>query len=82
MLKNTISIILTFILGIFLGWPEIILALFLAFASGAVYGIISIALSKKKLRSQVPFAPFLVFGSMISLFFYDPVTEWYLRLLR
>jgi leader peptidase (prepilin peptidase)/N-methyltransferase len=71
---------LAIFLGLILGWPKILLALFLAFSIGAICGIILIALKKKELGSQVPFAPFLAFGTIITMFFYEPVISWYLKL--
>lgn len=71
---------LAILLGLVLGWPQILLALFLAFLIGSIYGIILIATGKYTLKSQVPFAPFLVFGTMITMFFYEPIIDWYLRL--
>lgn len=71
---------LVILLGLILGWPEILLALFLAFFLGAVYGIIMLVMKKKKMKSQVPFAPFLVLGTLIALFFYAPIISWYLSL--
>jgi leader peptidase (prepilin peptidase) / N-methyltransferase len=68
---------LAIFLGLFLGWPKIILALFLAFAIGAIYGIILIALGRKKMKSRVPFAPYLVIGTLIAMFFYSPIINWY-----
>lgn len=71
---------LAILLGLFLGWPKIILALFLSFLIGSVYGIILIILKKKNLKSQVPFAPFLVFGTFITLLAYNPIINWYFTL--
>jgi len=70
--------LLTILLGLVLGWPQILLALFLAFATGAFYGIILIVLKKKKLKSQLPFAPFLVLGTLVSIFWAAPIVKWYL----
>lgn len=71
---------LVILLGLVLGWPEIILGVFLAFSIGAAYGIILLALKKKTMQSQVPFAPFLVVGSLIALFYYGPIVRWYFGL--
>lgn len=68
---------LAILLGLVLGWPQILLGLFLAFAIGSIYGIILIILKKKSMKSQVPFAPFLVVGTLISIFFYVPLMSWY-----
>jgi prepilin signal peptidase PulO-like enzyme (type II secretory pathway) len=68
---------LVILLGLILGWPQILLALLLAFTIGALVGIILIILKKKKMESQVPFAPFLVLGTFIALFFYNAIAGWY-----
>ena len=70
---------LVILLGLILGWPKILLGLFLAFAIGAIYGIILIALKKKKLKSQVPFAPFLVAGTIITMLYGTAIIAWYLK---
>jgi leader peptidase (prepilin peptidase)/N-methyltransferase len=74
------DVYLVILLGLLVGWPEILLALFLAFATGAIYGIIAIVLKKKKMKSQVPFAPFLILGTFVTLFFYTPIINWYVSL--
>ncbi len=51
--------------GLVVKWPEILVALVLAFTIGAIYGIILITLGKKTIKSQVPFAPFIVAGTML-----------------
>lgn len=58
---------LVLLIGLVTGWPTILGALFLAFTSGAIFGIILIALKKKTLQSQVPFGPFLVLGTLAAV---------------
>lgn len=72
---------LVLLLGLVLGWPRILLALFLAFFIGSVYGIILILFGKYTMKSCLPFAPFLVIGTLIALFFWTPIVGWYLGLL-
>ncbi len=71
---------LAILLGLILGWPAILLGLMLAFAIGAVVGVIMIASKKKNMQSQIPFAPFLVAGTLIAMFFYAPIINWYFSL--
>jgi prepilin signal peptidase PulO-like enzyme (type II secretory pathway) len=71
---------LVIFLGLILGWPKIILAIFLSFFIGSVFGIALIIIKKKKLKSRVPFAPFLILGTIITLFFYNLITQWYFSL--
>lgn len=73
---------LAILLGLVVGWPQIILALLLAFALGAITGLALIILKKKKMKSQLPFAPFLVSGTFITMFFYYEITGWYFGLMN
>jgi len=72
---------LAILLGLLLGWPRIILALFLSFLIGGIIGLGLIVLSKKKLKSEVPFAPFLIFGTLVALFWGEQIISWYLSLV-
>lgn len=71
---------LAFLLGLFLGWPFILVALFAAFCLGAIVGLVLIAFKKKGLKSEVPFAPFLIIGTAIAFFFGSNILSWYLGL--
>ena len=71
---------LAFLMGLLLGWPGILLALFLAFSIGAIIGLGLIFLGKKTVKSEVPFGPFLVTGTLASLFLGEAIIEWYLQL--
>ena len=68
---------LAFLMGLILGFPNILVALFLAFFIGAIMGIGLIATGKKTLKSEVPFGPFLVAGTFLALFWGQDVINWY-----
>jgi len=70
---------LALFMGLFLGWPNILVALFFAFSTGAIIGVGLIALGKKGLKSEVPFGPFLIAGTFFALFFGDKLVDWYLQ---
>lgn len=72
---------LAILLGLFLGWPKILPAIIIAFLIGAAAGIVLIMTRKKHMKSQVPFAPFLVLGTIISAFFYKEIVSWYFGFL-
>lgn len=72
---------LVIFLGLVLGWPNIVLALFLAFSLGAIVGLIMVAVKKKDMKSPVPFAPFLVLGTIIAIFWGGQIIDWYWNLL-
>ncbi len=67
----------TFI-GLLLGWPLILVALFSAFILGSVFSLVLIALKKKTRQDIIPFAPFLVCGFLVALFFGKYIIQWYL----
>lgn len=75
------DISLAFLIGITLGIKATILAVFLAFLGGALISVLLIALGRKRFGQTVPFAPFLVFGFLISLFWATPIINWYLLML-
>ncbi|MBU4141967.1 prepilin peptidase [Patescibacteria group bacterium] len=68
---------LAFLMGLALGWPKILAALFLAFTIGAICGIILIFFKKKNFKSEIPFGPFLVLGTFIALFWGEEIVRWY-----
>ncbi|MBI4359065.1 MAG: prepilin peptidase [Candidatus Nealsonbacteria bacterium] len=72
---------LGFLMGLLLAFPQVLAALFFAFFSGAIIGIGLLALKKKKLKSELPFAPFLVSGTFFALFFGERIVNYYLSLL-
>lgn len=74
------DISLAFLMGLVLGWPDILVALFLAFFMGAIIGVGLILASKKSLKSEVPFGPFLVLGTFIAIFYSQQIINWYLSL--
>ncbi len=69
---------LAFFMGLFLGFPKILAALFLAFSIGAIIGVCLIIFGKKKFSSEVPFGPFLIIGTFLALFFGEKLISWYL----
>ena len=71
---------LSFLMGLHLGFPNILVALFSAFFTGAIIGLILIVQNKKTLKSMVPFGPFLVFGTFLAMLYGEPIINWYYNL--
>src|SRR3989344_1642169 len=57
---------LGFLLGLVLGWPQIMVAYFVAFLTGAVIGVILIMVKHKHLKTKIAFGPFLVLGLVVA----------------
>lgn len=65
------------LMGLFLGFPGIITALYLAFLTGATLGVILILLGKKRFKSEVPFGPFLIMATFIAWFWGDKIWHFF-----
>lgn len=73
---------LAFPLGLLLGWPQAIIWIFSSFMIGAVVGIGLLLFQKVKVKQAVPFGPFLVAGTLVSLIWGDQLFHWYATLIR
>ena len=62
-----------FSIGFFLGLLNGLIALYIAFVTGALFGIIAIISKRKQLKSRIAFGPFLVLGFMSALFFINKI---------
>ena len=68
-------------IGLFLGWSAVLAALFLSYLLGALIGGFLMFFGGKTLKSQVPFGPFLIAGTLIAYFYGQRIIEWYLNML-
>ena len=65
------------VMGVWLPWPKMIIALQLAFIFGAVVGVTQIILKKNKLRGQIAFGTFLMLGAWAAYFWGDTIMKYY-----
>ncbi|OGC49764.1 hypothetical protein A2716_00160 [candidate division WWE3 bacterium RIFCSPHIGHO2_01_FULL_40_23] len=72
---------LGFLIGLVNGFPLSVVAIFLGFLIGAMYSLLLVLFKKKSLKGTIPFGPFLIIGSYLTVFFGNFLFEWYLRLL-
>jgi leader peptidase (prepilin peptidase) / N-methyltransferase len=69
-------------IGAFLGWKPALLTIMIGSLAGSVIGIGLIALRFMKRDEYIPFGPFLVLGAIVSMFFAQPLVDWYQALLN
>ncbi len=69
-------------LGLFSGWPRIIAALFLAYMIGGIISTALLILKKKNMKSELPFAPFLITSAFIAMLWGEALIGWYLKLIQ
>jgi prepilin signal peptidase PulO-like enzyme (type II secretory pathway) len=68
-------------MGVILGWPHVLIALLLAYFSGAIIGVILIILKKKTLASETPFGTYLALATFITMIYGEQIVQWYLGLM-
>lgn len=51
------------------GYPASISAIYFGFVLGGLFGILVLIFKQKKLKSQIPFGPFLIIGAVLTYFF-------------
>lgn len=69
-------------IGLLIGWPDIALSGTLAFIVGGLWGAGVVLLGRGKFRDRVPFAPFFVAGTLITIFFGNALLDWYFSIFR
>jgi len=68
---------LVFVLGLFLGVTGVIVGLYVAFLTGAAVSSILVLSHRKKWKTRIAFAPFLLVGAVTSFFFGQQFIYWY-----
>ncbi|MEK7665013.1 MAG: prepilin peptidase [Patescibacteria group bacterium] len=71
---------LAILMGLVLGLPDVLTALFLAFFFGAIISVILMIFGKKGFKSEIPFGPFLIAGTFMAIFWGKEIIEWYWHL--
>lgn len=66
-------------IGIALGFPNSLIAVLLAFLTGAIFSIGLIVFGKKSFGQTIPFGPFLSLGAYIALLWGSQILGWYLK---
>ncbi len=69
-----------FALGFVFGWPDIILITALAFILGSLFSLPGLILKKRRLKSFLPFGPFLALASLVVFFFGHDLVKFYFGL--
>jgi prepilin signal peptidase PulO-like enzyme (type II secretory pathway) len=68
---------LTFLIGLLVGWPGLLVALLVAFWAGAIVGVCLLAFGSRRLADQIPFGPFLVLGAAVALVWGDALVRFF-----
>lgn len=69
------------LMGLFLGLPYTLLALFLAYLVGSVWAVALLLRGRVTLKTAIPFGSFLAAASILSFLFGPAMVSWYQRAL-
>ncbi len=72
---------LAFLMGLILGWPNILIALLLAFIFGALVGLGLILAGRAKLKSEMPFGTFLTASTFLVMIFGEIIAQRYFEMV-
>lgn len=67
------------LMGVLLGWPLVLVALFVSYLTGGVAGAVLLASKRKSVGSQIPFGTFLSAATLVVLFWGADLLAWYFK---
>lgn len=74
------DISLVMVLGFLVGYPDVVVFLYIAFLTGAIAGVILIVRHKKKLKSHISFGPFLIAGTGAAALWGSAIIQYFTHL--
>jgi leader peptidase (prepilin peptidase)/N-methyltransferase len=72
---------LGFVAALLVGFPSVLVELFLAFVIGGLTGVALVLSGKRELKDRIAFGPFLVTATFLTIFFGNRLLDWYLGFL-
>lgn len=70
------------LMGIWLGWPYVLVALGIAYVVGTIISLGLVASKRKSLSSATPFGTYLALGTFITMFWGQTIVNWYMGFLK
>jgi leader peptidase (prepilin peptidase)/N-methyltransferase len=70
------------VLGLYLGWlgwGELAVGTFMGFLTGGLVGLSLVVIGRSKLKSHIPYGPYLLAGVWIGVFAGHPISAWYVH---
>lgn len=73
---------LAIFMGMLLGWSRVVIAFYIAFMVGALVGVGLMAFKKAGRKSQIPFGPFLILGTVVAWWWGEEILKLAGNLIR
>ncbi|MFH1959034.1 MAG: prepilin peptidase [Patescibacteria group bacterium] len=68
-------------MALLLGWPKVFVGIFLSFILGGLVASGLLISGKRKLGQVIPFGPFIIIGTILSLVWGEAIFTWYFQWL-
>lgn len=68
--------------GALVGWEQVLFIIFIGALTGGIFGGIGMGVKKLDFLSRIPFGPFLALATLISIFYGQPIVDWYMSFLE
>ena len=65
------------VMGLLLGWKQVLLSLFLGSLLGSLVGFTLVMLKVVSRKDAIPFGPYLALGALIAALEGDKLIQWY-----
>lgn len=72
---------LVFLIALLLGYPLTVVALYIAFLTGAMTGVILILVNRAKMKTRIAFGPFLIGGALCATVLGERILVWFYSFL-
>lgn len=69
------------LMGALLGYPMVLAGLFFGYLFGSVYSLVGLVFKQFSRQTQIPFAPFLLLGAYVAMFWGRQIMDWYFAML-
>lgn len=69
-------------MGLWLGWQNTVVAIFLAYIIGAIFAVFLLITKRASGKTAIPFGTFLAATTMISMYWGADLVQWYVGLLK
>ena len=66
------------VMGLYLGWKYLLVAVLTAFVAGSAAGLIMLVFKIARLKEPIPFGPYLGLGAVVAALAGDKIVSWYM----
>jgi len=67
-------------IGLILGWPMLLISLFISYVSASIIGIFLLVTKRATRKTKIPFGPFLIAGFLLVLLYGNEILDFYQKL--